>query len=198
MKTAAIFSILIGSVTAFIPSSSRVGYTTSINVSPDLERLVGASVETGGAAWDPLDITDFVPVEYARKAELANGRVAMLATVGWLWPKYVGHFTGSLSTTDPIAAARKCDLQFWAQFVALCGAFEVYTYQQEMNGKSRTPQFGGETPVYDVMDLYPKDEAKRKEMELAELKNARLAMLGIAGFAASYFIPGSVPWAPFS
>lgn len=50
MKTAAIFSILIGSVTAFIPSSSRVGYTTSINVSPDLERLVGASVETGGAA----------------------------------------------------------------------------------------------------------------------------------------------------
>lgn len=197
MKTVAIFSFLIGSVTAFVPNSARGGYSTLINMSPDLENYVGASVETGGTAWDPLDVTDFVPVEYARKAELANGRVAMLATVGWLWPKYVGHFAGKLSVTDPIAAARKCDLQFWAQFIALCGAFEVYKYQQEQNGKSYTPQIGSAVPVYDIMELYPKDPTKRAEMELAELKNARLAMLGIIGFFSSYFIPGSVPWAPF-
>lgn len=167
-------------------------------MSPDLEGMVGASVETGGVAWDPLDITDYVPVDFARKAELANGRVAMLATVGWLWPKYVGHFAGKLSTDDPILAAQKAELQWWAQFIALCGVFELYKYQQEMNGKTYVPTAAGGTPVYDVMDIYPKDEAKRKEMELAELKNARLAMLGIAGFAASYFIPGSVPWDPFN
>lgn len=148
--------------------------------------------------WDPLDITDWVPVEYARKAELANGRVAMLATVGWIWPRYIGHFEGKLSIDDPIAAARNADLQWWAQFIALCGVFELYKYTQEKNGKTYTPQMGSGDAVYDIMGLYPEDAAKRTEMELAELKNARLAMLGIAGFASSYFIPGSVPWAPFS
>lgn len=167
-------------------------------MSPDLEGMVGASVESGGAAWDPLDVTDWVPVEYARKAELANGRVAMLATVGWIFPKYIGHFEGKLSIDDPIAAARKADLQWWAQFIALCGVFELYKYTQEKEGKTYTPQMGSGAPVYDIMGIYPEDEAKRREMELAELKNARLAMLGIAGFASSYFIPGSVPWAPFN
>lgn len=198
MKTTALFVLLVGSVSAFSPIGSKPGFSTSISMSPDLDGIVGASVETGGSAWDPLDITDWVPVEYARKAELANGRVAMLATVGWIWPKYVGHFAGKLSIDDPIAAARKADLQWWAQFIALCGVFELYKFTQEQNGKTYTPMTDGGTPVYDIMGLYPKDEAKRKEMELAELKNARLAMLGIAGFIAAYFIPGSVPWAPFN
>jgi len=198
MKGTALLSLLVGSVTAFSPSTIRAGYSVAINMSPDLDGMVGASIETGGAAWDPLDVTDYVPVDFARKAELANGRVAMLATVGWIWPKYVFHFAGKLSIDDPILAARKADLQWWAQFILLCGVFEFYKYQQELDGKTYVPTASGGTPVYDVMDIYPKDEAKRKEMELAELKNARLAMLGMAGFFAAYFVPGSVPWAPFS
>jgi len=195
MKLPVLLFFNIGSVTAFAPSR-LAGCDTLLKVSADLEGMVGASVETGGAIWDPLNVSDYVPVQYARAAELANGRVAMLAVVGWLWPKYVGHFEGSVTVDDPIAAVGQSSLQWWAQFVALCGCFELYKYQQELNGKTATPNIGGGTPVYDIMEIYPSDEAKRVDMELKELKNGRLAMLAIAGFVAAHYIPGSVPWVP--
>jgi len=191
----AILLCLIGSITAFSPSRTSE-YGTSLRASSDLEGLVGASVETGGEIWDPLNVSDYVPVKYARAAELANGRVAMLATVGWLFPKYVAHFEGTVTVDDPIAAVGQADLEWWAQFVALCGVFELYKYKQELNGKTATPGVDGGIPVYDIMEIYPNDEAKRKDMELKELKNGRLAMIGIAGFAIEHYLPGSVPWTP--
>lgn len=46
MKTSAILALLAGSASAFAPMSSSKA-TTSLNVSPDLEGMVGPSVETG-------------------------------------------------------------------------------------------------------------------------------------------------------
>jgi hypothetical protein len=117
----------------------------------------------------------------------------MLATVGYVFPKLIGHFDGDVSVDDPIAAIGQADLQWWAQFVIFCGTIEAYKYRQELDGKSSTHQ--GE-PAIDWMKMYPKDEAGRKEMQLKELKNGRLAMLGIAGFVSAHFIPGSVPVGP--
>ena len=42
-----------------------------------------------------------------------------------------------------------------------------------------------------------KDPTKLKELELMELKNGRLAMIGIISFACAEAIPGSVPFYPF-
>jgi len=52
---------------------------------------------------------------------------------------------------------------------------------------------GGAEPAVDYLKLWPTDPAKQEEMRIKELKNARLAMIGIAGFAANHFIPGSCP-----
>lgn len=192
MKTVALLSILAGSAAAFAPAS-KVGQSTSLKVSADLDGMVGTSAETGNKIFDPLNLSDYVPAKWARAAELANGRSAMLATVGYVFPKYFGHFDGPVTVDDPIAAIGQADLQWWAQFILFCATIEGYKYRQELDGKSST---GGGEPAIDWMRMYPKDEGKRREMELKELKNGRLAMIGIAGFVSAHFIPGSVPGAP--
>lgn len=115
----------------------------------------------------------------------------MLATVGWFFPKIFGTFDSQdVTTTDPIDAILQADPQWWAQWVLICGVFETWKYKQEMNGKSF---LGGAEPAVDYLKLWPTDPAKQEEMRIKELKNARLAMIGIAGFAANHFIPGSCP-----
>lgn len=192
MKSVAILSLLAGSAAAFAPSPVNKA-ATSLKVSADLEGMVGTSAETGGKIFDPLNLSDWIPADRARATELANGRSAMLATVGYVFPKYFGHFDGSVTVDDPIAAIGQSDLQWWAQFIIFCGTLEAFKYKMELEGKSST---GGGTPVLDWSGNYPEDEAKRRVIELQELKNGRLAMLGIAGFVSAHFIPGSVPFGP--
>lgn len=192
MRTAAIFALLAGSASAFTPMPTNKA-SVALNVSPDLEGMVGTSLETGNKVFDPLNLSDWAPVSHLRAAEIANGRSAMLATVGYVFPKYFGTFDGPVTAEDPIAAIGQADVQWWAQFVIFCGTIEAYKYKKGLEGKSST---GGGEPAIDWMRMYPTSETDRREMELKELKNGRLAMIGIAGFVSAHFIPGSVPGAP--
>jgi Chlorophyll A-B binding protein len=145
--------------------------------------------------FDPVGLAQWAPVDYLRKAELSNGRSAMLANVGWFWPKVVGTFDSTdVGTTDPIKAILEADPQWWAQFLLLCGTIEAIKYRGELEGKSYT----GEGPaVIDWAKQWDKlDAAKKEDMRLKELKNGRLAMIGFASYIANYFIPGSVPGMP--
>lgn len=115
----------------------------------------------------------------------------MLATVGWLFPKVVGTFDGPVDTTDPIAAFSKADPQWWAQFIIFCGTIEAVKYRGELDGKSYTGEVDKEAAIDWAKQWGKMDSAKREEMAMKELKNGRLAMIGIASFAANYFIPVS-------
>lgn len=184
----------VSSTSAFAPSAQHSKSLISLNAAKELDGMVGVGVETGGIVWDPLDISDYLDPTWARAAELANGRSAMLATVGWVWPKYFGTFDSTdVTTTDPIGAILQADPQWWAQFVILCGTIEAWKYKESLNGK--TFNHGGE-PVVDWAGRYPSDQEGRREIELQELKNGRLAMIAIASFLANHFIPGSVPLLP--
>jgi hypothetical protein len=109
-----------------IPSPLRALTTQAPAPNPDLQGMVGATIETGGKVWDPLGVSNYVPASWAREAELANGRSAMLATVGWVAPQWFGLWDASdVSTADPIKAVFEADAQWWAQFVLFCGVIEA-------------------------------------------------------------------------
>lgn len=186
---------LAGSAAAFAPQAS-VPATTALNsaVPEGYDDLVGIDLESGGKFFDPLNLAQWIPAKWARETELANGRSAMLATVGWFFPYTLGTFDSQdVTSTDPMAAILEADPQWWAQFVVLCGTFEAYKYKKALEGKSYT---GKGEPVVDYLKGYPADEDERRKMEMKELKNGRLAMIGIASFLSAHFIPGSVPGLP--
>jgi len=195
MKTIAAFTLLVGSAAAFTPALVS-SVQSSLSYAAELESMSGVSAESGNKVFDPLNLSDYVPTDWARRAELANGRSAMLATVGWVWPKIFGTFESKdVTTTDPIDAILQADPQWWAQFIILCGVFETWKYKRELAGKS---YLGGVEPAVDFLKLWPEDPTEQEEMKLKELKNARLAMIGIAGFIANHFLEGACPVPDFA
>lgn len=195
MKTSILVLLSVaGSASAFAPTGGQSSRVSSLKASPELEGMLGVGPETGNKVWDPLDLSDYIPMKHAREAEIANGRSAMLATVGWLWPKFFGTFdSDDVTTTDPMEAIMQADPQWWAQFIFFCGIIEGIKYRGALQGKSYC---GPGEPVIDYMKGYPSDEKGRNDMHMKELKNGRLAMIGIAGFLSAKFIPGSVPGCP--
>ena len=156
--------------------------------------MSGISVETAGKVWDPLGLAEYVPPKWAREVELANARSAMLANVGWFWPQIYGTFNSDdVTTTDPIDAIIQADPQWWAQFIILCGVAEAWKFNKANEGQSFT---GGDVPVLDWTGLWPDDEEGRAKLQLQELKNGRLAMIGFASYLSAHFISGSVPALP--
>mmetsp|Transcript_25341 Transcript_25341/g.72983 ORF Transcript_25341/g.72983 Transcript_25341/m.72983 type:complete len:197 (-) Transcript_25341:278-868(-) len=190
MKIACLLTAIAGA-SAFAPASQPT--RASSQLAADLSGIRGVGPETAGKIFDPLDLAQWAPIEHLRKAELANGRSAMLATVGWLFPKLVGTFDGPVDTTDPVLAFSKADPQWWAQFIIFCGTIEAVKYRAEVDGKSYTGEVDKEAAIDWAKQWGKMDAAKREDIAMKELKNGRLAMIGIASFAANYFIPGSVP-----
>ena len=139
-----------------------------------------------------MNLAQWAPAEHLRKAELSNGRSAMLASVGWFFPALVGTFASDdVTTTDPLEAVMQADPQWWAQFVVFCGVIEGIKYRAELEGKSYT---GDGPAAIDWAGQWDKLSAEQKEdMRLKELKNGRLAMLAVASFVSAAIIPGSVP-----
>ena len=74
----------------------------------------------------------------------------------------------------------------WIQIFVLMGVNEVIAMKHD----------DSTGPVWDPLQLMPKDEAGKKVMMEKELKNGRLAMIAFASFLSAHYIPGSVPGLP--
>jgi hypothetical protein len=138
-------------------------------------------------------LAQYAPLDFLRKAELANGRSAMLATVGWSFPTLWTFPDGPVDTTDPIEAFFKADPQWWAQFIIFCATIEGFKYRAEMDGKSYAGEINKEAAIDWTGNWAKMDDAQKEDMAIKELKNGRLAMIGMAGYFASILVPGSVP-----
>ena len=95
-----------------------------------------------------------------------------------------------VTTTDPIDAIMQVPTVAWAQFVVFCGAIEANKYNW---AKGEGPMTDPSKVFFDPFGLYPEDAAGQEKMQLRELKNARVAMIGFAGLFVNHFMPGAVP-----
>jgi hypothetical protein len=86
-----------------------------------------------------------------------------------------------------LAAAMVPGFGIWQMILAI-GGLEIYWEK-----KYPATEFGGNFGVPAVTQ----DPKKLKFFQDAELKNGRLAMIGIISFATAVAVPGSVPFYPF-
>jgi nitrite reductase/ring-hydroxylating ferredoxin subunit len=174
-----------------------------------LGTMVGADVETGGEIWDPMgfaklydrnfdfnNVMVYPHVQWLREAELKHGRVCMLAFVGMVVQQWY-QIPGLPQQPDWIKALDEC----YASPVAQLGLVQISVFAMVVEGNSnpslawigemdREPGDLG----FDPLKFSKRPGFDLKKKQLIELKNGRLAMIGVASMAANHVLPGSVPF----
>jgi len=204
MKSAAILAALVSSAAAFAPADvSR----TSTAMNSFANGMVGGegpepmpfSPGSSSVNFDPAGFAERSPewLPWFREAELKHGRAAMLATVGFVAPEFF-RIPGEQFSVEAIPkvidahdALPDSMIQIfgWISFLEACSIPAL----ANMNEFDRRP---GDFS-FDPLGLYPVSEEKQKEMQLAELKNGRLAMIAIGGMVTGSAITGNgFPYLP--
>ena len=162
----------------------QAGYKMSAAVpflpmSPALEGIPGE--EEG---FDPMGFSLAFEIGWLREAELKHGRVAMLATVGWITTDLGLRVPGDAFQVSTIEA-HDAMVKFGGmpQILIWCGLLEVlglFAYVNMREGKTdRKPgDFG-------LRGFYPSDPKGQYDMQVKELRNGRLAMLAYSGIVTS-------------
>merc|ERR1719284_882220 len=176
--------------------------------------MEGVGPETGGKVFDPLGLSKIASEEtmaWFRACELKHSRVAMAAATGWAWVASGGAlFPGYLSIEqgvtfeslgrngyaawDAVPESGKFQILGIIGILELLGEASVKPHYMMPGG---TP---GKIPLlWDPLgftkSLSPEMLARKRT---AELKNGRLAMIGIMSLVSAHYIPDSVPLLPTS
>lgn len=131
--------------------------------------------------FDPLGFTNVFDVKWMREAELKHCRITMLACLGFLVQEIftlpAAYFPNNIISVDAhdyfVKTGGMQQLLLWFCFAEF---FSLLAVNYTMNGGDRAPgDFG-----FDPLNL-ASTPAKRAQMELSEIKNGRLAMIGIGG-----------------
>jgi len=135
----------------------------------------------GDVGFDPLGFSDYYDIKFLREAELKHGRICMLAALGWVFPElwHIPSPDGVFSAMNPLAAVGTIPALGAIQIVLGMFAMEAISWNKVYNGAAggldKPGDFG-----FDPLNLGSGD--KRAHMELAEVKNGRLAMIAVGGF----------------
>ncbi|CAE7399242.1 FCPF [Symbiodinium natans] len=158
--------------------------------------------------FDPLGMAkddDSADFRRRRMAEIKNGRVAMLACMGYIAPEYF-RLPGLCSPSKGVAfadipngvqALYKMPAEGWAQIAIFIGFLELFPMRQE---KDRMPgDFPGFSKLGFVGGSAPADPSANQRGLEAELNNGRLAMVAITGMIAQnafFGTTGPSMWLP--
>mmetsp|Transcript_12589 Transcript_12589/g.22631 ORF Transcript_12589/g.22631 Transcript_12589/m.22631 type:complete len:262 (+) Transcript_12589:83-868(+) len=186
-------------------SSSGVASLAGITI--DTADLVGRSDDSWLSVFDPNGLGYFDPAGFTleaspdlirtyREAELKHGRIAMLATLGFVvgekfHPLFGGNLDGAslLLAKDP-ELLDQISVIGWSCFglalfaIEAISALTVFNFPfGSIGGGDYEPgdifaPFGG---TFDPLGLKPSDPGEFKVMQTKELNNGRLAMLAIMG-----------------
>jgi hypothetical protein len=152
----------------------------------------------GDVGFDPLGFakTEADLMNY-REAEVKHARLAMLAAAGWpiseLFDKKIASAFGLNPLLDASDRAPsvlngglgKVSPLYWIAVLGAAAAIDFYGINRSKSGDAS--YFPGNLG-FDPLKVYPKDEEGKKWMQLAEIKNGRLAMIAIFGFAIQEFV----------
>lgn len=151
----------------------------------------------GDVGFDPLGFAKNKEdlIKY-REAEVKHGRLAMLAAAGWplseLFDKKFASLFGLpavLDNTDRAPSVLngglgKISPVYWAVCLAGAAAIDLYGIAKA----SKQPGYFPGNYGFDPLGVYPKDAEGQQRMQLAEIKNGRLAMIAITAFAVQEFV----------
>jgi hypothetical protein len=195
-----ILATLLTSAAAFAPSKIAQSSTA---LSASLDGYTGALAPAG--VFDPLNLaekaTDATLARY-REAELAHGRVAMLATIGFLVGEKVegSSFLFDAQISGPaITHITQVPDGFWAVIIAFVGAYEASRAEAGWVDPAQCPvdqpgllrdDYAPGDLKFDPFGLMPEDPEEFAIMQTKELQNGRLAMLAAAGFLAQEAVDG--------
>ena len=200
MKIAAALITFLGSAAAFAPQTSG---SKSTAVKAFADDLPGALPPTG--FFDPFGFAekaDANTLKRYREAEVTHGRVAMLATVGFLVGEQVAGtsflFNGSIRG-PAIDHLQQVPAPFWTLLVVFIANVElrrarigwVEPTNEPVNkpGQLRDNYYPGDIG-FDPLRLRPTDPAEFNELQTKELQNGRLAMIAASGFMAQELVDG--------
>jgi hypothetical protein len=207
--TAATLISLFGSALAFTNpigksqttlSSLKMAYTTPeksksvpfLNKNPLLDGSM-----PGDVGFDPFFLADSGELLYNyREAEIKHCRLAMLAAAGWPISELLQRPLANTFGLQPVVDANdkvpsvlnggleRTDLKFFLATLAFASFLEAAAiHKRQVN-----PDYFPGNLNFDPLGLYPKDESGQKAMQLAEVKNGRLAMIAITAFAFQEFV----------
>ena len=197
-----IATLLIASATAFNTGfnkkSAKVAAPTY-----NVEDLPGILAPVG--LFDPLGFAakaDVNTLKRYREAELTHGRVAMLATIGFLVGEKVegSSFLFDAAIKGPaITHLAQVPGGFWAILLTVIGAAETRRAETGWVDPSDVPvdqpgllrdDYSPGDIGFDPLGLKPTDPEEFNTMATKELQNGRLAMLAAAGFMAQELTDG--------
>ena len=164
----------------------------------------------GDVGFDPLGFASSeADLMNYREAEVKHARLAMLAAAGWplseVFDKKIAVILGMNPLLDAADRAPsllngglgKVSPIYWIACVGAAAAVEFYGINKSKINYDEN-YFPGNLG-FDPFGVYPKDEAGQQRMQLAEIKNGRLAMIAIFAFAIQEFVSkqGIVDETPF-
>ncbi|KAL7433930.1 hypothetical protein ACHAXH_002233 [Discostella pseudostelligera] len=215
MKTsAALVLSALSMASAFAPVTNKATSTTAMDACVSKQTVLSEPDTTEfGGIWDPLGLADIgsdETIAWYRHSEIKHGRVAMAAFVGW-WAVGAGvRFPGELAHGLDFASIPSKGLEAWdavpgwgkAQMLLFAGLIELH--DEIFHSRRGTHYLKGGTPgknmvpgLFDPFGLSKgRTEAAKAKGRSSEIKNGRLAMIGVAGLYAAATLEGSVPLQP--
>eukprot|EP00441_Pelagodinium_beii_P005648 CAMPEP_0197703366 /NCGR_PEP_ID=MMETSP1338-20131121/125398_1 /TAXON_ID=43686 ORGANISM="Pelagodinium beii, Strain RCC1491" /NCGR_SAMPLE_ID=MMETSP1338 /ASSEMBLY_ACC=CAM_ASM_000754 /LENGTH=1053 /DNA_ID=CAMNT_0043287261 /DNA_START=110 /DNA_END=3272 /DNA_ORIENTATION=+ len=195
-------TVATASLAAFLTRGGRPAAAGKITLQA-FESELGVQAPVG--FWDPLGLArdgDVEAFQRRRSVELKHGRIAMLATMGYITPEVAGKFPGFISPSENLlfedvpnglAAISKVPGAGWTQILLYMGWCEVSRGAGSDIASGRPGDFGWYV-------LTSEDAEVKKSKLNAELANGRLAMMAIIGMFYQDGLTGSAwgDWANYT
>jgi len=124
-------------------------------------------------------------VDFLREAELKHGRICMLAYVGFVAPDIGFHiypfpeaYEGLTSVTAHDALVEQGGMGQIFLWISIAETISLVAVMQMLAGSGRAPGDFGFDPLNFMKD---KTDEEKKEMQMREIANGRLAMMAFSG-----------------